>query len=341
MGWLSTSRSHSDMELVDVHAHVVPRTFPAGPHQGIESRWPCMCHRDDGATITIDGKAFRELDARSWDPSIRIDDMDAMGVGMQAISPMPELLSYWFKPQVGLDMCRWTNEQLLEISTLHPGRFVTLASVPLQDPDLASRELAALKASGAVGVELGSNINGEFLGEVRFHEFFAEAQRLDLAIFIHALHPIGAQRLRSTPELVPFAAFPLDTALCAASIIRSGIPETLPDLRIGFSHGGGAIIPIVHRLGKGAEITNHFAGTLTESPAHYAARFYYDNLVYDPGYMAYLANEFAPGHVFCGTDYPYPIMATDPAGDIARAAPHDIASVTHLAARQFLNLHRD
>src|SRR5262249_23683234 len=155
-----------------------------------------------------------------------------------------------------------------------------------------------------------SNINGIVLGDRRFDEFYAEAERSGLALFVHALHPIGAERLQSQPDLVPFAAFPLDTALAATSLIRAGVPERFPRLRIGFSHGGGAIVPLVHRLGQGWHVTRGFAGALPRSPHDYARRFFYDSLVYDAAYLRHLATAFAPGQIFGGTDYPYAIMET-------------------------------
>ncbi len=326
-------------ELIDVHCHFVPKSFPEGPEQGAEARWPCMRHNENNkATVMIAGSAFREIDHRSWDANVRIRDMDETGVSRQVLSPMPELLSYWFAPSAGLDMCRWMNESIAEMIVHSPTRFSGLAIVPMQDPDLATEELSRVAAAGFSGIEIGSNINGVLLGEAQFDGFFAEAERLGLAIFMHALHPVGAERLKNQPDLVPFAAFPLDTALSAVSLIRAGVPERYPGLRLGFSHGGGAIIPLVHRLAQGARLTGGFGGSLKKTPAQYAAGFYYDNLVYDAGYMSYLADSFAPGHVFCGTDYPYPIMDTNPAGFIESSAPARPDSVRHEAARTFLAL---
>ena len=61
------------------------------------------------ATVMIADKPFREIDSRSWDVARRIEDMDRDRVTMQALSPMPELLSYWFTPADGLEMARWMN----------------------------------------------------------------------------------------------------------------------------------------------------------------------------------------------------------------------------------------
>jgi aminocarboxymuconate-semialdehyde decarboxylase len=326
------------MELIDVHSHVVPDHFPDRPDR---ERWPCM-RRDSAtaATVMIGGKPFRELDDRSWDVARRIADMDRDRVTMQALSPMPELLSYWFAAQDGLEMARWMNHSIAAMVSAAPTRFAGLGIVPMQDPALAAAELTRLKADGFRGVEIGSNINGVVLGDRRFDEFYAEAARLDLALFVHALHPVGADRLAAFPDLVPFAAFPLDTALTAMSLIRAGVPEKYPDLRIGFSHGGGAIVALTHRLAQGWTVTNGFGGALRLPPKDYAARFFYDSLVYDAGYLRYLAQEFAPGQIFGGTDYPYAIMETQLYDFLSASNTTAAASMFNGAAKRFLGLGR-
>jgi aminocarboxymuconate-semialdehyde decarboxylase len=327
------------VDLIDIHSHIVPERFPDNPSPTTNSRWPCMHSRSaTDATVMISDKPFREIDSRSWDVARRIDDMDRDRVTMQALSPMPELLSYWFTPSDGLEMARWMNHTIASMVSASPTRFAGLGIVPLQDPSLAAAELARLKRDGFSGVEIGSNINGTVLGDARFNEFYAEAERLNLAIFVHALHPIGADRLQAFPDLVPFAAFPLDTALTAISLMRAGVPERHPNLRIGFSHGGGAIVPLTHRLAQGWNVTKGFGGAMPQPPKYYAERFFYDSLVYDQSYLQHLVSEFAPGNVFGGTDYPYAIMETQLRDFLAHSESSARASLFNGAARRFLGL---
>lgn len=252
-------------------------------------------------------KPFRQLDAKAWDIQARLTAMDAEGVTTQVLSPMPELLSYWMSAVDALTLAHHVNGFIAAMVAIGRERFQGLGMVPLQDPALAAAELARLKRDGLRGVELGSNISGVLLGDARFEEFFAEAERLEMAIFVHALHPVGAERLVDMPDLVPFAAFPLDTALTAVSLIRAGVPARYPRLKLGFSHGGGAIVPLVHRLHQGWLLSEGFAGKVPEAPAHYASRFFYDSLVYDAGWLRYLKESFAPNQFFAGTDHPFPI----------------------------------
>jgi aminocarboxymuconate-semialdehyde decarboxylase len=327
------------MDLIDVHSHIVPERFPDNPSPAANSRWPCMHRRNaTDATVMIGEKPFREIDSRSWDVPRRIEDMDRDRVTMQALSPMPELLSYWFTAADGLEMARWMNHTIAAMVSVMPTRFAGLGIVPLQDPALAAAELARLKRDGFSGVEIGSNINGVLLGDARFDEFYAEAERLNLALFVHALHPIGADRLQAFPDLVPFAAFPLDTALTAISLMRAGVPERHPKLRIGFSHGGGAIVPLTHRLAQGWHVTKGFGGAMPQPPKYYAQRFFYDSLVYEPDYLRHLMHDFAPGQVFGGTDYPYAIMEAQLHEFLTNAESDSTASLFNGAAKRFLGL---
>lgn len=324
-------------QLIDVHTHVVPATFPANPSPDSNPRWPCMCLRDaEQGVIEFAGKAFRELDARSWNVTRRLEDMDRDGVAAQALSPMPELLSYWFTPADGLALARYVNHQIAEMVARAPSRFHGLAMLPLQDVHLACAELARLQADGFRGVQIGSNINGVYPGDARFEEFHAECARLGMAVFVHALHPVGVERLEDWPDLVPFAAFPVDTGLAAMSLIRAGVLERHPRLRIAFSHGGGAVAPLTHRLKQGWLTSDGFNGLLPHPPHHYAARCYYDSLVYDTGYLVYLATHFAPGQIFAGTDYPYAIAEPDLAGFLRSAGT--VADGSMSAAQRFLGL---
>ncbi len=329
--------------LIDVHSHVVPRSLPGDPTGGQIAVWPSVQCEACGrlAQVFMGKRAFREIDDRSWDVARRIADMDADGVSAQALSPMPELLSYWLDAPAGLEVTRHVNHTIGEMVAARPDRFFGLGAVPLQDPDLAAREVSELRGRfGMVGVEVGSNIGGAYLGDARFDPFFAAAEAADMAIFVHALHPLQARDLSRHPILAPFAAFPVDTALCAASLIMEGVLERFPRLRLGFSHGGGAFGPILHRMEFGWNSTGGFEGKLPRSPKAYARRFFYDSLVYDEAYLEHLATHIAPGQVFLGTDYPYLIQQPAPAAFIASAAarPDVGPSIWSDAAHRFLGV---
>ena len=302
--------------FIDVHSHVSPLTFAAAPRAEAKPRWPCMqCHSSTEATLMIGDTPFRKLDARSWDIARRIEDMDRDQVNMQVLSPMPELLSYWLEPADAQILCDATNHLISSMVSAAPRRFRGLGSVPLQNPTAAARALSRLKAEfGLMGVEIGSNINGKMLGSAEFDPFWEAAEAEEMAIFVHALHPVAAKTLvQPDPNFTGFALFPVDTGMAAASIIMGGVLDRYPRLRIGFSHGGGTLGAMLGRLQLGWSTTKGFEGRSSLSPTEQARRFFYDTNVYDAEYLSYLATRMAPGQVFAGTDYPYLIMQKDPA----------------------------
>ena len=327
--------------LIDVHCHVTPNAFPPSPSAEVAGRWPCMrCSSNVAATLLIGDTPFRELDNRSWDVARRLDDMDRDGVAMQVLSPMPELLSYWLDTSAAEIVCTHSNVQIAEMIAAAPTRFKGLGAVPLQDPARAAALLPRLRDDfGLSGVEIGSNINGAMLGDSRFDIFWEAAEDLGMAVFVHALHPVAVKSIEASPLFTAFAGFPIDVAMAAASLMTSGALTRYPRLRIGFSHGGGALGSILGRLDKGWSAGNRYGIADMLMPSEQAKALFYDSNVYDPGYLQYLATRIAPGQVFVGTDYPYQIMQEAPADFIAVAGldETDLRSLHSGAAKAFLD----
>ncbi|HEY3920081.1 MAG TPA: amidohydrolase family protein [Stellaceae bacterium] len=294
------------MEVIDVHCHIVPAEFPAAPASCAPEKWPSMEHRaNNQAAVMVGGKEFRLVDSRCWDTARRIADMNGEDVGLQAISPMPELLSYWIDARATLAMARHINQTIAEMVRAAPDRFVGLGMVPLQDPELAAKELAALSGDyGLRGIEIGSNINRKSPGDPFFDPFFAEAERLNLAIFVHALHPTMTDRLVGPPMVAPYVAFPTDIGLAGASFITGRVLEKFPKLRIGLSHGGGTLAAFLPRLDSGWQklpaLNRAFA-----SPAATARRLYYDNVVFDRPLLRHMIATYGDTQIFVGSDYPF------------------------------------
>jgi Predicted metal-dependent hydrolase of the TIM-barrel fold len=325
--------------LIDVHTHVTPMHISASSTPGLA--WPCMvCNGPKDATLMVGDKPFRRLDDRSWDMGRRCEDMDRDGVAMQVLSPMPELLSYWFPESDAERLCDEMNGAIAEMVARDPMRFRGLGMAPLQNPDRAARYLERLRERfGLSGIEIGSNINGVLPGDARFASVMEAVAAQELAIFVHALHPLSTKGIDGGAMLGPIVGFPMDVALAASSLILGGTLDRLPSLRIGFSHGGGALGALLGRLDQGWTNLPELRETLAHRPSDYARRFFFDSNVYDPSLLRYLARDAFAGRIFVGTDYPYVIMQTDPAGFLAAAGldETELAGVARGAALLFLN----
>jgi aminocarboxymuconate-semialdehyde decarboxylase len=327
-------------DCIDVHTHVVPENFPAYAGRGRDVPWPSMaeahaCHRH----VMISGKVYRTVSDGCWSVPRRIADMDGMRVTRQALSPMPELLSYWLPLEDARVLIRYLNDQIAAMVHAAPQRFVGLGAVPLQDVDSAMRELEYVRTLGFAGVEIASHVNGTSIGDPRFEPFFAAAEATGAAIFVHALRPAGQDRI-----VGPFAeqavCFPGDIALACASMITGGVAARHPRLRIAFSHGGGAMAILLPRLVHAWSMTPKAKEALPESPATTARRFYYDQLVFDPAAVRFLIERFGVSQIVLGSDYPFVMGDPDPVGATARAQlePATLAAITAENARRFLGL---
>ncbi|WP_020654724.1 amidohydrolase family protein [Massilia niastensis] len=327
---------------IDVHAHVIPHDFPRYLGNAIPADWPSMvpahaCHRH----VMVSGKVYRTVSDRTWDASRRIEDMEPMGLSHQAISPMPELLSYWMAPGAAAQLLRYVNEQIAQMAALSGGRLVGMGAVPLQDIDLALAELDYIVDKlGFRAIEIGSNVNGKPPGAPEFAPFFAACEEKGVAVFVHALKPAGTERLVGPAKLLPALAYPTDVGLAAASVLTANLMARHPKLRIAFSHGGGTLAMLLPRLEQARKVFPELHDAMPASPSEQARQLYYDTLVFDPGTLNLLVERFGASQLMIGTDYPFAFHDARPVESIATAIadPAVRAQLTTHNAARFLAL---
>lgn len=327
---------------LDVHSHFVPHDFPAYLGSKAPARWPSMapaqaCHR----SVMIDGKLYRTVSDKAWDTRRRLADLPTMGLDRQALSPMPELLSYWMDAAAAGQLLRFLNEEIAACVAESADALIGLGAVPLQDVDLAISELRYLREKlGFAGVEIGSNIDGVPIGDARFLPFFAACEALGAAVFVHAVKPTGMDRLVGPAPLQQVLAYPSDVGLAAASVITTNLLVRHPRLRIAFSHGGGTLASLLPRLQQGWQVFPALKESIEPSPAEQARRLYFDTLVFDVPMLRHLVDAFGADRLMVGTDYPFNFHDRTPLARIAAAAYDDAtaARLTHLNAEAFLGL---
>jgi aminocarboxymuconate-semialdehyde decarboxylase len=328
-------------DCIDIHTHIVPENFPPYAGNGKDVPWPSMapahaCHRH----VMISGKVYRTVADGGWSVPRRIEGMGEMRIARQAISPMPELLSYWLPLDDARVLIRYLNEQIAEMIALAPERFVGLGAVPLQDIDSALLELEfVVEKLTMAGVEIASHVNGTSIGDARFEPFFAAAERMGAAVFVHPLRPAGQERIVGA-FAEQAVCFPGDIALAAASMITGGIAARHPKLRIAFSHGGGAMSMLLPRLVHAWKSFPKAKESLSESPEVTAKRFYYDDLVFSPPAIRFLVETFGDSQIVLGTDYPFGLGESDPLGRLEQAGfdPAVVEKITSSNAKRFLGL---
>ena len=325
---------------IDVHAHVVPEHFPHYIGDKLPAEWPWMapaqaCHRH----VMISGKVYRTVSDACWSSARRLEELPGMGLVLQVVSPMPELLSYWMAAADAQQLLRFTNDCMAAMVQESGGRLAALGAVPLQDVDLAIAELEyAIRTLGFAGVEIGSNINGAPVGAPQFDPFFEACEALGAAVFVHALRPAGMERLVGPAPLQQVLAYPGDVGLAAASVITSNLMLRRPKLRIAFSHGGGTLAALLPRLQQGWEVFPALKQSIEASPTEQARRLFYDTLVFDTPLLRQLVERFGASQLLVGTDYPFNFHDRTPVARIEAAGfdADTVAALVHRNAERFL-----
>src|SRR5581483_2755022 len=288
--------------MIDVHTHVVPAELPFGDFPG--DFWPRVHVDGDRGDVYTGATLFRSVTSAAWDPVRRAEEMARHGVERQVLSPMPELFCYWADGASAAAYTSAMNAWLAEQVRGADGRFDAFGIVPMQDPERAARMLADVAALGLRGVEIGSNVGGVPLHDRRYADFFAEAERLDLAVFVHAFHPYGFETINGGPA-ASGVTFPNEIGFAAAGLVAEGVLHRHPWLRVCASHGAGSLGLTLPRLDRMWEFDPGFRERLPERPSDLARRFFVDLLVFAPAALRYVIEVLGVDRVVVGSDYPF------------------------------------
>jgi aminocarboxymuconate-semialdehyde decarboxylase len=327
--------------VVDLHSHFFPETWPDLVERFGTPDWPWM-RRDgpDRATVMVGSREFRPITSACWDADVRLADMDGDGVDVQVVSATPVLFAYGRPAEHAMECARIFNDALLELCAKGDGRLVPIAQVPLQDTELACRELERGLAAGMKGVQIGNHVGDRDLDDSALVEFLAYCASVGAPVFVHPWDMSGGCRLEAW-MLAWTVAMPAETQLSLNRMILGGAFDRLPrDLRICFAHGGGSFTFLLGRLENAWHRRDIVRGLSTAPPSTYLDRFEVDSAVYDERALRYVVDVMGSSSVLLGSDYPFP-LGEEHVGAVIRScgfAPHVEQRLLGANALEFLGM---
>jgi predicted TIM-barrel fold metal-dependent hydrolase len=315
--------------VVDFHGHLaVPAAdaLVAGT-PGLAAELAAEQRAHSPASLAHNRAQLQRLEPKLTQAAARLADLDAMGVDIQVVGPMP-MHHYWADPDLAIGLTRTVNEGVAAHCAAEPDRLYGLGTVPLQHPDLAVALLdRAVHDHGLYGISVSTTVDGRELADPAHDAVWQRAEELGAVVFVHPWGCSLGERL-ATQYLGNTVGQPVETAVALSHLIFTGVLDRFPRLKLVAAHGGGYLPTYVGRSDHAWQVRQDARGC-AEPPSAYLRRMWFDALVYTPGALRHLVEEVGADRVVLGTDHPFDMGVDDPVDrlDAAGLAPADRAAV--------------
>jgi aminocarboxymuconate-semialdehyde decarboxylase len=283
--------------VVDVHAHVfVPEVWDLVKDTSLA----------DSARNSLTGAI-----ALGPGTAARLEYMDREGIDYQAINV--NAWGYSAERALARDLVQVQNEMIAKACAQHPDRFVGMATLALQYPELAADQLdAAVTKLGLRGAAIGGSVEGRELSDRSFDPFWAKAEELGVLLFMHPQQAPGTTqntRLQGRGALGNTIGNPLETTVFLSHLIFEGVLDRFPGLKICSAHAGGYLPSYSGRsdalCGRGGA-PGADCNSLKRKPSDYfRGPLYIDSMVFREEGLRHLVAEVGVDHIVYGTDYPF------------------------------------
>ena len=303
--------------LLDMHVHqipVMPERFADLP--GVT--WDDAARRMvvDGETLGL-GKLFSPEALIAW--------MDEQAIAEAWASAPPPTYRMGLAGQAAEHWCAYLNDGLDAVAARYPARLRAMHHLPVQDPALAAGIVAASARRGVRLFSAPSSAPALSLDTAPFAGMWAA---LDAVGAFLLLHPGHAEDPRLDDYyLRNLVGNPHETGLAGARLALAGIPERYPGVTICLAHGGGSLPMLAGRLARGRDTDRPGLDMSVAAPTAQLARLTADCVTHDPGALALADAAYGPGHVYFGSDWPFPMGLPAPHVQLAGLAPARRASL--------------
>jgi 6-methylsalicylate decarboxylase len=273
---------------IDTHHHIFPPRYLAKERERIVGVAPTYA------------KEMLE-----WTPQASLDVMDAGGIATAVTSISTP--GVWFgDAKASRQLARDCNDYAAQIARDHKGRFGVFAALPLPDVDGSLREIEyAFDVLKADGIGLVTSYGDKWPGEPAFAPVFDELDRRRAVVYFHPTAPHCCTDLM--PGVPPAALeFVFDTTRAIISLLYSGTFLRCANLRFIFSHAGGTLPMIAHRISNQTKRRKDYAEKFPSGVMHEFQKLYYDIVsAAHPVPFEAIRQIAGISHLLYGSDFPF------------------------------------
>ena len=300
-----------DTLIVDIHGHIMTE----GVDEEVRKHVPAMSldavKYASPLTRELNKKQNEDRHEELVGVTKRLADMDDMCVDVMAISPQPPQMHYDAPDALGQETAQKVNDNIARAVSEAPDRLVGLGTVPLQNTDMALKELDRIIGElGFKGIQIGAQIGQDELSAERLEPFWAKCEELDIPILLHptsfASERFGAHYLTN------IIGNPLDTTVAIHYLIFDGVLARYPGLKIVAVHGGAFVAAYSARMDHDWGQREDCCLNIDQLPTSYLKNMYFDTTVFSTHQLDYLAKLYGTDRIVLGTDYPFDMADYDP-----------------------------
>jgi predicted TIM-barrel fold metal-dependent hydrolase len=249
--------------------------------------------------------------AGMWDPGERIKDMERAGTWGAVLYPsiMLSLSGLEHGALASALACAY-NDWLAAYCRPYPDRLFGVAALAMQDPEAAALELRrAVGEHRFVAGFIATNARGVYPGERQFDPIWAEAERLDVPIAVHAVTGFRGIDCAGQDRFDRFiyghlTSHPFDQMCALASIIYEGVLDRFPGVRVAFLEGQAGWAPWwIDRMDEHFEKLRPQAYCKKKPSEYFAGGRCYISCDPDEAALEAIAARIGPDHLLYASDY--------------------------------------
>jgi aminocarboxymuconate-semialdehyde decarboxylase len=240
----------------------------------------------------------------------RIAWMDRDGIDVALLTQQG---AFWYGVQdrgLARDIVKAQNEGTAAVVAKYPDRFIGMASMPLQFPDLAAEALEdGIKRLGFKGGGISAGWAGaKNLTDPEYDVFWSKVQELGAFMFMHpgGTNGNGDPHFGGRGALPNTIGNPLETTIFFSRLIYEGTLDKFPGLKICGAHGGGYLPSYLGRTDAQCRRQDDVCtGKKRPVEEYFRTQLMADIMVFREEGLRHLVAELGTGQLVYGTDMPF------------------------------------
>ncbi len=318
--------------VIDCDSHFLPHDAFDDVDPAFASRAPRFVFGSGGKEIVVYNERTSQLPAYManypsvyqfarrtagvFDADARVADLAKIGVDRQVLVPNNGPFGYDVDPQLGASVCRSYNNAVARAIEKHPGRFIGLAVMPMQDVKLAVEELErSVLELGLHAPQIGTNVLDRNLDEYELWPFYEKVEALGVPLIVHSSHlsVTGGSHRYKRYRFGNALQFPAEASLAIGSLICGEVLENFPKLRVGFLEAGAGFLPyLFDRLDEVAvEEPQYTKLKLKKLPTEYLDQLWFSfNIKTEAKSLPFLIERIGASRLMLSSDYPHALAGS-------------------------------